>query len=298
MLSRLFIAITVLLTCTNLYATPPKKTVLITGGLSGIGREIALSFQNAGWNVWVTSHQMHKRETLSGVNVRELDLTNETAIKALLHEIAAKDQRLDVLVNNAAYSVIGPTETISAKQAQEIMDINVIGPFLLTQQALPLMRASHSGHIINISSSSGLRALPGLGLYAASKMALEGLSEALAAEVAPWNIQVVIVEPGSVKNDWVRNAATAENLNTFPSYQSFTTKLQTKLATKAKDVGQESTDVAQLVLSIANNPKPDLRYQTNTTVSALAHEILVDPTGNKMRDQTITMSRELYEIKF
>ncbi len=160
------------------------------------------------------------------------------------------------------------------------------------------MRANQGGHIINISSTAGLRALPGLGIYAASKMALEGLCEAVAAEVAQWNIQVAIVEPSAVKNDWVKNVIMAENINKFPGYKSFTHNLQTKLNTQASETGQEAQEIAQLTLQIANTPKPNLRYQTNTTSSALAHEVLVDPTGNKMREQTISLSRELYNSPF
>lgn len=292
--------ITIIFTCTSLYAasSPAKKTVLITGGLSGIGRDIATEFKNAGWNVWVTSREPQKRDQLAGVTSRQLNITDETAIRNLMNEIKAKDKRLDVLVNNAGYAVLGPTETVSAEQARNVMEVNVIGPFLLMQEALPLMRANHGGHIISISSTSGLRALPGLGIYAASKMALEGLCEAVAAEVAQWNIQVAIIEPGTVKNDWVKNVIMAENIHKFPGYKSFTNKLQTKLSNKAIDVGQESQEIAQLALKIANTPKPDLRYQTNTTVSALAHEVLVDPTGNKMREQTISLSNELFDNKF
>lgn len=296
MLARIICLVTITL-CTAVSATTAstQKTVLITGGLSGIGREIATEFKNAGWNVWVTSRDPKQREALSGVTVRQLDLTNQAQITQLMSDIKAKTGRLDVLVNNAGYGIVGPTETISAEQARKLMDVNVIGPFLLTQAALPVMRANHGGHIINISSTSGLRALPGLGLYAASKMALEGMSEALAAETAQWNIQISIVEPGTVKNDWVKNAVTADKLDSHPGYQTFTNNLKTSLNQKAYDIGQDPKEVAQLTFKIANTPKPDLRYQTNSTVSALAHEVLVDPTGNKMRDKTIAWGRDLYQ---
>lgn len=295
MLARIICLFTISI-CTAVSAsTSSQKTVLITGGLSGIGREIATEFKNAGWNVWVTSRDPKQRESLSGVTVRQLDVTNQAQITKLMQDIKAKNGRLDVLVNNAGYGIIGPTETISAEQARQLMDVNVIGPFLLTQAALPVMRANHGGHIINISSTSGLRALPGLGLYAASKMALEGMSEALAAETAQWNIQISIVEPGTVKNDWVKNALTADKLDSHPGYKTFTNNLKTSLNQKAYDIGQDPKEVAQLTLKIANTPKPDLRYQTNSTVSALAHEVLVDPTGNQMRDKTIAWGRDLYQ---
>lgn len=297
MLARIICLLTITF-CASVSATVTnldKKTVLITGGLSGMGKDIAMEFKNAGWNVWVTSRNPSQYETLSGVTVRKLDVTNQAEIKRLLTDIKAKDGRLDVLVNNAGYGIVGPTETISAAQARNLMDVNVIGPFLLMQAALPVMRANHGGHIINISSTSALRALPGLGIYAASKMALEGLSEAVAAETGHWNIQVSIIEPGTVNNDWAKNAVQAENLKEYPGYKTFTNNLRSSLQQKSMDAGQQPEEVAQLALKIANTPKPDLRYQTNSTVSALAHEVLVDPTGNKMRDQTSSWGRELYQ---
>lgn len=299
MIARTLILLILLCNFTTLCAsTSHKKTVLITGGLNGIGREIATTFRDEGWNVWVTSRDPKQREQLNGVNIRKIDLKDQGQIKKLIQEIKTYHTHLDVLINNAASAVIGPTETISAKQARDIMEINVIAPFILIQEAIPLMRHAKNGYIINISSTSGLRALPGLGIYAASKMALEGLSEALAAEVAQWNIKVVLVEPGTVKNDWMQNIILAEHINKFPGYKTFSNKLQTMLKNKAKDVGQEPSEVANLTLEIANNPKPDLRYQTNTTVKALAHEILIDPSGNKMREQTISFSKELFNSQF
>lgn len=297
MLARLVCFFTIIFSCNTAFATVTQnaqKTVLITGGMTGVGREIATAFKNDGWNVWVTSRNPSQYAPMPGVTVRQLDLTNQTAVKQLMQDVQAKTGRLDVLVNNAAQAVVGPTETVSVTQARNVLDANVIGPMIMMQEALPVMRANHGGHIINISSTSGLRALPGLGIYAASKMALEGLSEALAAETAQWNIQVSIIEPGTVKNDWVQNTLKAENLDSYPAYKSFTNKLQNTLTEKAADVGQQPQEIAQLTVKIANTPKPDLRYQTNSTVSALAHEVLVDPTGNKMRDKTIAFGQEMY----
>lgn len=299
MMSRV-LALILIFSCATLNAlttNPQNKTVLITGGLSGVGRDIAMEFKQAGWNVWATSRTPQNREAISGIHIRQLDLTNEAEIKKLLQEIKSTNKHLDVLVNNAAYRIMGHTETISVNQAREVMEVNVIGPFLLIQEALPIMRSNQGGHIINISSTQGLRAEPGFGIYSASKMALEGLSEALAAEVAPWNIKVVLIEPEAIKTDWVQNIVTPEKLSNYPGYKTFTNKLQQRQVSK-NESAQSSKEVAQLTMKVATDPKPNLRYQTNSTVTALAQEILVDPTGNKMRDQTIKMSNDLYNSKF
>ncbi|HSX20285.1 MAG TPA: SDR family oxidoreductase [Gammaproteobacteria bacterium] len=300
MLTRIICLCTIIFACSTAFAAAnpnAKKTVLITGGMNGVGREIATAFKNDGWNVWVTSRNPSQYPELTGVTVRKLDLTDQAAVKQLMRDIQAKNGRLDVLVNNASYTLIGATEATSVTQAREIMDVNVIAPFLLTQEALPLMRASHGGHIINISSTSGLRALPGMGMYAASKMALEGLSEALAAETAQWNIKVSIIEPRGIKNEWIQNASIAEKINDYPGYKTFTSNLQNKLAKKVEEIGQQPQEMGQFVLKVANTAKPNLRYQTDSSGAALAHEILVDPSGNKMRDQTIAFSRELFELQ-
>lgn len=269
-----------------------NKTILITGGLTGIGKEITLAFKNAGWNVWVTSRNPADYSSIPGVNVRKLDITNGAQIKQLVAEIKKTDQRLDVLVNNAGYGIIGPEEAVSAEQARDLLNVNVIGPLELTQASLPLMRANNSGYIINISSTSGIRALPGLGMYSASKMALEGLSEALAAELAQWNIHVVLIEPGSINNDWVKNAQLAANINNYPGYKKFTSNLQKTLSSKAA-AGQDQQEIGQLALQIVNTKNPNLRYQTNSTVAALAKEVLTDTTGNAMRQKTIAFAEEL-----
>jgi NAD(P)-dependent dehydrogenase (short-subunit alcohol dehydrogenase family) len=281
--------------CFNVAAKTSKpKTVLITGGLSGIGKEMAIAFKNDGWNVWVTSRTPEKYESLPGVNARQLDITDSASIKKLIAEIKNKDGRIDVLVNNAGYGIVGPQEAVSEAQVKDLFAVNVFGPLQLIQESLPLLRASHDGHIINISSTSGMRALPGLGTYAASKMALEGISEAFAAELAPWNIKVSIVEPGSVANDWSKNAQVAANINQFHGYNTFTTKLQNTLISKSIEVGQKQEEIAILVLSIAKNSNPDLRYQTGKQSSDLAAELWKDPSGNQLRDKMIGFVKPYY----
>lgn len=282
---------------TTTTAKPSQKTVLVTGGLGGLGKEITVKFRNAGWNVWATSRNPTRHRTITDITIYKLeDVTDAESVQELIKTIKSKTGRLDVLVNNAGFTVLGPTETLSVEQARKILEVNVIAPLQFIQATLPIMRTQKSGHIINISSTSGLRALPGLGIYGASKMALEGLSEGLAAEIAQWNVHVSIVEPGTVKNTWAKNAPLADNLKDYPGYSKFTHKLRSNLDKKAQDVGQDPAEIASLILEIANNPKPDLRYQTNPTVAALANEILVDPTGNKTRTQTISFAQEMYQF--
>lgn len=278
--------------CGNAYA---KKTVLVTGGLSGVGKEITLAFRDAGWEVWATSRDPEKYPAIANVNIRKLDVTDSNAIKALFKDIKHHHQHLDVLVNNAALTIIGPEETLSTKQAQTIMAVNVIGPLQMMQESLPMMRKNNGGKIINISSTSGIRALPGLGIYAASKMALEGLSAALAAEAAQWNIWVSVVEPGTVKGNWIQHAELTENLKEYPGYVTFTNQLKAKLKTKAQEQGQAPSEIAQLTLQIADSATPNFRYQTSDAAKTVANEVLLDPTGNFQRERATIFARELYD---
>jgi NAD(P)-dependent dehydrogenase (short-subunit alcohol dehydrogenase family) len=276
--------------------TPTTKTVLITGGAAGINKEITESFKKDGWHVWLATRDPSNYANLTDANVRKVDLSNQQQVHALVKEIRNKDGRLDVVVNNPGYGILGPQEAISATEAQTLFNINVIEPLIVIQESLPLLRASHDGHIINVSSISGLRAVPGLGMYAASKMALEGMSEALAAELVPWNIRVSIIEPGSVNNDWVQNAPQASNLDQYPGYKNFTNRLRKNLAQKSKEIGQSPQEIAQLILTVAKNPKPNLRYQTNSQAIGVANEVLTDPTGNEMRDKMALMAKDLYDL--
>jgi NAD(P)-dependent dehydrogenase (short-subunit alcohol dehydrogenase family) len=293
----LFVCVTILISANpTAYAAATTKTVLITGGATGLGKEIAQAFKNDGWSVWVTTRDPSKHANLKGVTIRRIDITNQQQVHDLINEIKTINGRLDAVVNNAGYGVIGPQEAISVAQAQEQFNVNVIGPLVVTQQALPLMRANRSGHIINISSTSGLRALPGLGLYSASKMALEGMSESLAAELLPWGIKVSIIEPGTVKNDWAQNAQLAANLEQYPGYKPFTNRLRNNLIQKSQEIGQNPAEIANLAIIIANNPNPDLRYQTNSQAAAVANEVLAEPTGNLMRDKMCLMAKDLYDL--
>lgn len=274
-----------------------QKTVLITGGLSGIGKEITTTFRDDGWEVWTTSRTPEKHPPIEGVKVRKLDVTDSKAISALYKEIKSKSGKLDLLVNNAAFIVVGPTETLSVEQARQVMATNVIGPLQMMQEALPLMRANQGGKILNISSTAALSPIPGMGLYSASKMALEGMSTALAAEAAQWNIWVSVIEPGAVKGEAAAHATLPAKLNEFPGYVTFTNQLQRTLTSATKDYGQPPQQVANLVLSTAKTPQPNLRYQTSEEATELAVNTLVDPTGNTSRDAAISFARELYDRK-
>lgn len=278
--SRHFLLIAALFLFSHLQAS----TVLITGGSKGIGLEAAKAFNEQGWSVWVGTRKVTE-ELISkepGVHFRHLDIIDPHSIEKVVNEIIAKEGQIDVLVNNAGYGLIGAVEAVSIEEAKQQFEVNFFSVMRMVDAVAPWMRAQSRGSIINISSTSGVRAVPGLGMYAASKFALEGYSEALAVELSPWNIHVTLVEPGTVKNSWAANCTRAANQTNVDGYDVMGERLSKKLISLAPS-GQECHDIGKLVVQIANDPKPDLRYQTNEQSKTVFSNCLLDPTGNSYR---------------
>jgi len=249
----------------NAYAN--QKVVLISGSNGGIGKATVKSFQERGWKVWA-GYRGYIAESvleLDNVSFIQLDVTNDEQIKKAIQHIKLVDGRIDALINNAGYGIIGSEEHANIAEAQKMFDVNFFGALRLTQAVIPIMREQEAGHIINISSTSGVRALPGLGVYAASKFALEGMSESLAVTLSPWNIKVSIVEPGSVKNEWVKHCLFQASDQKDPIYSKLTKNLFKKLITLAA-AAQECSEIGSLIVEIAETPEPNMRYQTSEKV--------------------------------
>jgi NAD(P)-dependent dehydrogenase (short-subunit alcohol dehydrogenase family) len=180
---------------------------LISGCSRGLGRSLAEAVLAGGGRVAATARDaasLRGLEALAAERVRgyALDVEREDQVQAVVAAVLRDFGRLDVLVNNAGYGLAGAVEELSQAEARAQFETNVFGALALTRAVLPPMRAQRGGHILQISSASGFVASAGLGLYNASKFALEGFSEALAQEVAPFGIRVTIVEPGPFRTDW------------------------------------------------------------------------------------------------
>jgi NAD(P)-dependent dehydrogenase (short-subunit alcohol dehydrogenase family) len=136
-----------------------------------------------------------------------LDVTDRAACFSAVADAAAYFGRLDVVINNAGYGQFGAIEELSEKDARDQIETNVFGALWVTQAALPIMREQHSGHILQVSSIGGVTSFPGVGMYHASKWALEGFSESLAQEVGPFGIHVTLIEPAGYDTDWSGSSA-------------------------------------------------------------------------------------------
>ncbi|MBB4571192.1 oxidoreductase [Rhizobium leucaenae] len=178
-----------------------KKTALVTGASSGMGKEIAKRLISDGFRVYVAARSADKMRDLVKIGARalQMDISDDNEIQAAVSTILAETGGVDVLVNNAGFGLYGPVEDIPLDEARYQFEVNVFGPARLTQLLLPAMRQRGSGTIVNITSMGGkIYTLLGA-WYHATKHALEGWSDSLRLELAPFGINVVIVEPGLIE---------------------------------------------------------------------------------------------------
>ena len=181
-----------------------KKIIIVTGASSGIGKTTALQFVKEGHTVYGAARRKEKMQDLvsAGGKTVAMDLTDQGQVHAEVQKIIDAEGRVDVLVNNAGYAVYGPVEEISYEQAKRQFEVNLFGLAEITKAVLPTMREQKSGKIINVSSVGGKIYSPLGAWYHATKHALEGWSDCLRLELRQFGIDVVIVEPGSIKTEF------------------------------------------------------------------------------------------------
>jgi NAD(P)-dependent dehydrogenase (short-subunit alcohol dehydrogenase family) len=205
-------------------ATPDRtspRTWLITGASRGLGRAFAEVALEAGDAVVATARKPEQLDDLVAAHPDRaravaLDVTDRAAVLAAVQATTDFTGRLDVLVNNAGYGLAGGVEEVSEQEVRDQLEVNVLGALWCTQAVLPVMRAQGSGHLFQVSSIGGVAAFLNTGIYHASKWALEGFSESLAQEVAPFGIGVTIVEPGPFRTDW--NGDSMTRATPVPAY--------------------------------------------------------------------------------
>jgi NAD(P)-dependent dehydrogenase (short-subunit alcohol dehydrogenase family) len=181
------------------------KIWLITGISRGLGGSLAKAVLAKGDAVIGTTRDGRAPAGLNSENlvVLPLELTDRDQIRRTVVEAHGHHGRLDVIVNNAGYGLLGPIEATTPEQADHVFAVNFFGPLEIIRSVLPILRKQRGGHIVNISSIAGIAPTPGAGLYAATKFALEGLSQSLAQEIAPFGIWVTVVEPGAFRTDFL-----------------------------------------------------------------------------------------------
>ena len=186
----------------------------------------------------------------------ELDVTNRAQATAAIERGHAHFGRLDVVVNNAGYGLFGFVEEVSEAQVRAQMETNFFGALWVTQAAIPHLRAQGSGHLIQVSSIGGITAFPGLGMYHASKWALEGFSQALSLELRPFGVHVTLVEPGGFDTDW--SGSSADRVEPLPAYAAVSAAIAER---RKAAIGKRGNPVATRgpILKIVDSPQPPLR---------------------------------------
>lgn len=187
-----------------------------------------------------------------------MDVTHQTEVEEGVRHVLAKYGRIDVLVNNAGYGLFGAVEEVTMSEARDQMDTNFFGALMLTQLVLPGMRSRRSGNIVQISSIAGFRGTPGLGLYNASKFALEGMSEALSHEVAPFGIKVTIVEPGPFRTNWAGKGSKDATKHIADYAETAGTTKKTIHGYSGNQPG-DPVKAAELIISTIGQKNPPLR---------------------------------------
>lgn len=250
-----------------------KKTVLITGCSSGIGKKAAYYYAELGWNVVATMREVSMGADLAqaGITVLQLDVQNKDSIAQALEQAIDKFGRIDVLVNNAGFGLFGVFESIPDEKIRQQFDVNLFGVMDVTRSLLPHFRQNKAGVIVNISSGAGVFTLPMLSLYCASKFALEGFSEALSYELLPLGIQVKLVEPGGVvsTNFGQRSAAEAVYVSDIADYADFTAATaQVFAGLRQTRLGTE-LDVAKVIYQASVDNSDQLRYVATEDIKLL-----------------------------
>ncbi|VVE06781.1 short-chain dehydrogenase/reductase [Pandoraea communis] len=188
-----------------------STVVIVTGVSSGIGRATAEKFAMRGCRVFGTVRSIAKAVPISGVGLIEMDVRDDASVQAGIQSVIERTGRIDVLVNNAGTSLIGAVEETSTAEALSLFDTNVFSVLRTTQAVLPHMRAQRGGRIVNVSSVLGFLPAPYMGLYSASKHAIEGLTETLDHEVRQFGIRVALVEPSFTRTNLDTNAPLARS---------------------------------------------------------------------------------------
>ena len=241
-----------------------NKVAVITGASSGIGSAAALSLLSQGFTVYGAARRIDRLEALAsqGVKPLALDVTDAKSMQDGIANVLASSGRIDVLVNNAGYGSYGAIEDVSQEEAKRQFEVNVFGAMELTKLVLPQMRKEGSGRIINISSVGGRAVGPFGGWYHGTKFALEALSDSLRMELKPFGIDVVVVEPGGIKSEFLDIAASG--LQATSGNGPYADRVKSMLAsfTNPRMMSMQSPPqiIADVIARAATVKKPKTRY--------------------------------------
>ena len=244
-----------------------EKIAVVTGASSGIGFETALTLAREGYYTYATMRDTTKSDKIKEIcqkddlkiSVLELDVDDENSIKTAIKKILDEKQRIDVLVNNAGWGLWGCVEDVSVDEFKKQFETNFFSVIRLVQEVGPSMRTQGSGKIINISSVAGRIGFPASPAYISSKFALEGLSESLRLEMAPFGVDVIIIEPGVIKTNFLNPVKLAKKSESNTVYKDITGKVVSGVKMMA-EMGTPPKEVADAIVKSIKDDKPLPRY--------------------------------------
>jgi NAD(P)-dependent dehydrogenase (short-subunit alcohol dehydrogenase family) len=258
-----------------------QSVALVTGSSSGIGFETSLLLARNGFHTYASMRDLKKSKDITQIankeklplQVVQLDVIDDRSVREAIDKIVAENQRIDVLVNNAGYGLLGALEDLSIEEIKAQFETNFFGAIRVTQQVLPVMRKQKSGGtIVNISSVGGRMSFPGLSAYHGTKFALEGLSESLAYEIEPYGIRVVVIEPGFVRTNIMNSSIIAKKAQDPNSpYFSLIQQLEKSFKSAMENISASSPpeEVAKVVLQAITSENPKLRYAVGNDAASI-----------------------------
>ena len=239
------------------------KVALVTGVSSGIGQEIAQLLIERGWQVFGTVRKLNEAAAIGGVKLVSMDVTDLGSVNQAVQAVLQASGRIDALVNNAGYALMGALEETSIEEAQQQFETNFFGVMRTTQAVLPTMRQQKAGRIVNISSVLGFLPAPYMGVYSASKHAVEGYTETLDHEVRGFGIRAVLVEPG-----YTRTALGTKAKTTALALEDYANERQRAAAATQSQIDKAAgpAAVAAAVYTALTSTHPRLRYPVSQGV--------------------------------
>jgi NAD(P)-dependent dehydrogenase (short-subunit alcohol dehydrogenase family) len=280
-----------------------QNVALVTGSSSGIGFETALLLARNGFKTYASMRDLKKSKDITQIankeklplQVVQLDVIDHKSIREAIDKVVEENKRIDVLVNNAGYGLLGALEDLSIEEIKVQFETNFFGVVRVTQQVLPVMRKQNTGIIVNVSSVGGRIGIPGLSAYHSTKFALEGLSESISYELEPFGIRVVIIEPGVIRTNIINSSIIAKKaLDPKSPYFSLMKKLENNFKSMMENATASSPpeEVAKIVLQAVTSESPQLRYAVgNDAITLLQAKRMSDAEfGDLIKQQFLSQS--------
>ena len=255
-----------------------QKVAIITGSSSGIGLDASVTLARNGFLTYATMRNLDKSSIVTAaaekeklpIKVEQLDVTDDQSVSNAIQTIISETGRIDVLVNNAGYGLIGAFEELSIDEIKNQYETNLFGLIRVTQVVLPIMRKQKSGTVVNVSSGAGLFGYPSGSAYVSTKFAIEGLSESISYELDQFGIHMVLIEPGFIKTNFVNAMTTAKKAQDPNSpYSQMMQSVQTNSSEMAKS-GSSVDVVSKAILEAVTSKSPNLRYLAGKDVETWA----------------------------